>query len=309
MAKFIEAPQKVYIEKTIELAKSDLTGLIETSEKRYRRQIDAAAQAILHAKSNVVFLTGPSSSGKTTSSIFLEQELKKFGKETIRISLDNFYRDREDLPCWSDGTRNFECIEGLDLDFFAERVNALLADGDAKMPRFDFKEGKRSEKTFEVHYGDDTIIIFEGIHALNPDLYGRVSIDGITKIYVSVHSDYVDNAGKKYIKAQDIRLCRRMIRDYLHRGTEPNFTLELWGKVCLGEKEYIRPYRTNSDISINSMHDYEIFVYRDYMIDYSKSFPDNEEIFKLVGKLEKLPSLYERIIPKTSMLREFLPYE
>jgi len=309
VATFIEETQKININWAIEQAKYNLTSFIQEEEEKFRQQIENTANFIINKKSNLVFLTGPSSSGKTTTAIFIERELEKQGYHTVRISLDNFYRPRAELPLWPDGSQNFECIEGLDLDFFEDRVNTLIKDGYAKMPRFDFAVGERKpDKFFEVNYDDNTIIIFEGIHALNPKLYERIDDANSTKLYVSVHSDYVDDDGKKYIKAQDVRLCRRIIRDHLHRGTEPGFTLGLWGKVCLGEKDYIRPYRTNSDFSINSMHAYEIFVYKDYMLDYYNTMENKANIEELIGKIEKLPSLYEKVIPKTSLLREFIVY-
>lgn len=309
MANFIEATQKININEAIEQAKYNLVGFIAGEEERFKKQIDNATNYIINKKSNLVFLTGPSSSGKTTTSIFLERELEKQGFNTERISLDNFYKSRAELPLWPDGSQNFESIAGLDLDFFEERVNSLIKDGYAKMPRFDFAVGeRRPDKFFEVNYDADTIIIFEGIHALNPELYERIDDENATKLYVSVHSDYVDDENKRYIKASDVRLCRRLIRDHLHRGTQPEFTLSLWNKVCRGEKEYIRPYRTNSDIAINSMHAYEIFVYRDYMLDYYKQIESKPLIQGLMEKLEKLPSLYEKVIPKESLLREFVAY-
>jgi len=311
MYKFHEATDKLFFSDIVKEAKYDLAGLIEKEEKSYKHSINDIASWLLDEHRNFIFLTGPSASGKTTTAIFLGQQIMASGKKAFRISLDNFYKNREELPFWRDGSKNFETIKGLDLDCFHETVEKLFKEGHAKFPRFDFKTGTRMEgRTFDIEYDENTFIIFEGIHALNPIMYDFIDPEKLAKIYVSVHTDFIDDQKNRILRGQDFRLCRRLIRDFVARGTDPDFTLGMWEKVCLGEEKYIRPYRQNSDIAINSLHSYEMFVYKDFILEYEKAIvnPDHRVFLERILKLfQNCPSLSRDIIPPTSLLNEFLP--
>ncbi|MDR0931174.1 MAG: hypothetical protein LBM38_05495 [Clostridiales bacterium] len=308
--KFSEKGSEFYIDEINNKAIDDCQSLILNSEKYYSNCIDEATDYIINHRNNFVLLTGPSSSGKTTTSILLEQSLIKKGKDAIRISLDNFYKNRDDLPFWEDGTRNYEAIEGLDLDTFNDCMYELTSKGVATFPVFDFSVGKRSlTDNFSVKYDDDTFIIFEGIHALNPMLINLIHSKKFIKMYVSAHSNFYIG-DEKVLPKRYVRLMRRIMRDKSTRNTEALVTLDMWRKVVIGEDKYIFPYRDSADWQINSTHAYEPLAYKSKVLQILRPICDDpthgEIITSCINALEPFVALDSDVIPKTSLLREFV---
>jgi uridine kinase len=309
--KFSDEKNKFYIDEINNKAIDDCQGLVHKSEKHYRDCIDEATDYIINHRNNFILLTGPSSSGKTTTSIFLQQSLIKKGKKAVRISLDNFYKNRDDLPFWEDGSRNFEAIEALDLDTFSTCLYNLTTKGVATFPVFDFQVGKRSETdNFSVKYDDeDTYIIFEGIHALNPMLIDLIHSKKFIKMYVSAHSDFY-MGDEKVLPQRLVRLMRRIMRDKSTRNTEALVTLDMWQKVVVGEDKYIFPYRDTADWQINSTHAYEPLAYKSLIMSILRPICDDathgQIITKCIDALEPFVALGSDVIPKTSLLREFV---
>ena len=143
-------------------------------------------------------------------------------------------------------------MEGLDIPCFQQFVEGLFDRGHALLPVFDFTAGRRKDKQIDIQFDDHTYLIFEGIHALNPQVTDPLSSHRSMKIYISVHSDFVDNSGDILLAARDLRLCRRLLRDFYYRGTGAEETLRMWEYVLRGEDLYIRPFRKNADMHINS---------------------------------------------------------
>jgi uridine kinase len=283
--------------------------LVDTSESYYRRRVSETCDYAISQHKNIILLTGPSASGKTTTAILLANELMARGKKATRISLDNFYKDRDQLPYWEDGSRNYESIEGLDLGCFSDTVNKLMTKGEANFPIFDFAEGKRSNCTFSVKYDEDTYVIFEGIHALNPVFKKILFAHKCLNLYVSVHSDFTDDEGNVILCARDLRLIRRILRDNTERATPPPFTMDLWGKVVLGEDLYIRPHRENAEVHINSTHYYEPMVYKraiTQLLDHYKEDRHSEKFKQLLECIQPFANIPIRMLPTTSLLREFI---
>lgn len=284
--------------------------VVAGAEKAYHEKILAVCDSIVAQNRQMILVTGPSASGKTTSSQKIAEELRGRGKKVISVSLDNFYKDAEELPKWKDGYQNYESIEGLDLDSFDRSVSALLRDGRAEFPLFDFTSNTRSRQSLNLTFDEQTFLIFEGIHALNPEISHVVEHFANVKIYISVHSEFTDGNGKVLLTARDLRLMRRILRDFTYRGTAAEETFEMWDYVLMGEDLYIRPFRKNADIHIDSTHAYEPFLYHDDVIAALQATNPASSYRKTVERLwtaaEHFFSMDKALVPASSLLQEFI---
>lgn len=290
--------------------REDAAGTIAMAEQAYHDRIGDVTGQILSGHHRIVLLTGPSSSGKTTTAKLIQARLAASGKTVHRISLDNFYRPYEEMPRWNDGYVNYESIDGLDIPEFNRLVYQLKQTGYAEFPIYDFSVSKRLEETFPVTFDESTYIIFEGIHALNPKLLdGQFSEDQIFRIYVSVHSDFV-SGGEILLAARPLRLLRRILRDAVYRNTDPVKTLELWEYVRRGEEEYIKPFRRYADYHLNSTHSYEPFVYAQRAVellgDPEAAGPYTETVRSLLDAVRRFCPVSPSLIPQDSLLQEFI---
>ena len=283
--------------------------VIQAAEDAFYKEISNACDAIIEQDKHIILLSGPSGSGKTTTSKMMVEELEKRGKKGMRVSLDNFYRNRDDMPSWRNGRTNFESVEGLDLAYLGNRIHEVLTTGYAKFPIFDFPNGRRGEKTFDVHFDDETFLIFEGIHALRPEMDEHIDTSKSLKIYISVHTELVDNDNKVVLTPRDLRLMRRLLRDSWARATTAGETFWFWGDVIKGEEQYIWPFRNFADIHINSTHSYEAMLLKDAVLAVldvgpEHEFPQMESALR--EGLSKVVSIDKSLMPKTSLMREFI---
>lgn len=292
------------------LSESQARRLIDEAETRYEQEVRTVSEMVLNRNKEIILLTGPSASGKTTTAQHLVRELQKYGKKVHRISLDNFYKGSGDLPFWEDGSPNYETVEALDLVCFDHTMHTLLETGRAEFPIHDFKKGKRKEETELVTYDQQTVLIFEGIHALNPLLSEHLKEKNILRVYVSVHSDFADESGRVLLAARQLRFLRRLLRDETHRHTDVTETLILWGYVLRGEELYIHPYRAYADVHINSAHCYEPYLYVSRGLALLQAVEDcplqQTLIRQLTDILRQLPTLPESMIPAQSLIQEFI---
>ena len=288
----------------------DPAELVAREEEAFRQKVETAVARAEELKSQIVLLSGPSSSGKTTASRLLAAGLSRDGSRSCRISLDDFYKDRQSVPTWEDGQKNFESIEGLDLEALARCMEELFRKGRARFPIFDFAAGKRSPLSRELIFDENTCLIFEGLHALNPLLEPCLGGHPALRLYISVHSDFVDGRGRTVLRAREVRLLRRLLRDRVRRDTNAAGTLMLWDYVLRGEELYLWPYRTLADIHINSAHGYEPFLYREEAMAMLREVgPEDmhrETIDGILEALEELPDMDRGLVPQTSLLQEFI---
>ncbi len=293
-------------------ARENYFKLIQEAEFYYEGQLDSVVDSVAsHEGLQVLCLAGPSSSGKTTTAHMLKQHFIAKGRDCHVISLDDFYLNEEDGPHFPDGTPNFETVEALDIPLINKCIAEILTVGKTMLPHFDFHLHRRSEHRAELVCDNDDIIIMEGLHALNPRLTAMADSSHIIRVYVSARSKFVHEE-EEILSPKEIRLMRRMVRDVAKRSTAPEHTIEMWDKVCEGERLYIDPYRDDADFKIDSTMDYEPCIYRTFLEPFMVRAVDMEEEERqvLVSLWNKLIGFHEiqdvSPIPDDSVIREFI---
>lgn len=291
------------------LAKEAPEKIISESESRYKDIIETTAEKICSKEGRtLVMVAGPSSSGKTTTSKLLKTAIEAMGRKAKMISLDDFYRSQGEIYFFEDGTVDYETVKALDVDYIGECLHSLMNEGRCKLPRFSFKTKKR-EYYVETVADYDDIIIVEGLHALNPIITDQLENEQMVKIYVSVSSRIFDG-DDVFMSKRDIRLVRRMIRDFHHRDSSPENTFYLWNGVRMGEDRYLFPFEDRADIKIDSIHPYEVCAFKDVALKVLDRM-DKKSVYYpaakvLKEKILKFVSIGENSVPEGSLLNEFI---
>ena len=289
-----------FIEEINSLAKNDKELLISMGEEMYHSQIDFAVEDMLNKQANIILVAGPSSSGKTTTSKLIEKKLEEKGVKCLSVSLDDFFLDREKTPLLPNGNYDYENITALDLKYFNQFISELYSNGCALMPKYNFVSGRREEKYKKVKIDENTKVVIEGLHALNPNL---LSTDKkLYRVYICPTSNF-DSIDKTIFDYTQLRLLRRLLRDYLNRGRTVEKTLAGWQEVLDGEKLYIDPYKHLADSTIDSTHMYEPLVYANHLLPLLKNSEIEQELKQKLGVFEKLN---KKFVPKNSLLNEFV---
>lgn len=297
------------VDKINTLVKEEREKIIGDSEKRYNDLVKGTAEKICTNEGRIlVMVAGPSSSGKTTTSKLLKKEIENKGRKAKIISLDDFYRSQDKVYTFEDGTVDYETVKALDVDYIGECLHKLMNEGGCKLPRFSFITKKR-EYYVETLVQEDDIIIVEGLHALNPVITEQLENEQMVKIYVSVSSRIFDG-DQVLMTRRDIRLVRRLIRDYHFRDSSPEHTFYLWNGVRMGEDRYLFPYSDRADIKIDSIHPYEVCAFKEVAIKVLDRM-DKKSVYypaaqQLREKISKFVSIGEASVPGTSLLTEFI---
>lgn len=297
-----------------DMAKNDPADFVMSSEDSYRNDIRDVARGILNSrnKCRVIMLAGPSGSGKTTTAKMLRNELMSLGCGAEFISMDNFYLGEKKVPRTREGKPDFETVDALNIPLIEQCISDLLQKGSTDISTFDFAKSEPGEKTVHIDLHEDSIAIIEGIHALNPIFTKHVkSVDGLKKIYISVKQGIRALGHEGYLlTAAELRLFRRIVRDYNFRGSSAEHTLDMWDNVLFGEKRYIVPYKYSGDITINSIHIYEPCVTAARVIpllnEVSPECADYEYAQNLMERASRFEPISEALVPYDSLLREFL---
>ena len=288
--------------------------LINLCEARQERGYAAIADKIYAEKDRIkiVFLAGPSSSGKTSSSLRVAQQCKVLGLNPKVIELDNYFVERERTPKDSDGNYDFEALEAMDLELLGQHLNTLLAGGEVEIPRYDFKQGRPFFEGNMMHLEENDILVMEGIHALDPAMVPSVDQSRIFRIYASALTSLKLDENC-CISTTDNRLLRRMIRDNRVRGISPADTILRWPSVRRGEGKYIFTFQENADAQFNSALLYELPLLKYYaeplLRRIQPSSPAYSEALRLLKFLDFIVPLQPSeiaAIPPTSILREFI---
>ncbi|MBQ7985347.1 MAG: nucleoside kinase, partial [Bacteroidales bacterium] len=250
--------------------------IIQVSEALHEKKYAEIADSIIKKKDNVkiVFLAGPSSSGKTTSCRRLATQLAVGGIHPVQISMDDYFNDREHTPKDENGEYDFECLEAVDLEFFSYQMQQLLKGEEVELPKFDFVKGEKSPSGNKIRLNDNSILIVEGIHALNPKLSADIKRKNKYFVFVSALTQV---ALDRYnlISTSDNRLIRRIVRDNNYRGSSAEDTLLRWASVRSGEEKHIFPYQENADSIFNSSLLYEIGLLKTYCEPLLMKVPQN----------------------------------
>ena len=288
--------------------------LINLCEARQEREYVRIADLIYAQRDRVkiVFLAGPSSSGKTSSSLRLAQQLRILGMEPKVIELDNYFVSRDRTPLDDDGEYDFEALEAMDLELLGNHLNTLLAGGKVEIPRYDFKQGRPFFEGNFMELDENDILLMEGIHALDPAMVPSVDQTRIFRVYASALTSLnVDENNN--ISTTDNRLLRRMVRDFRYRGTSPEATILRWPSVRRGENKYIFPFQENADAQFNSALLYELPLLKYYaepllrrIHPSSPAYTDAIRLLKFLDYIVALTPEEIAAVPPTSILREFI---
>lgn len=293
-----------------QVSASKIKGLIEANELVFNNHISKVA-SIIHEKRDVkmVLISGPSSTGKTTTNKRLSSYLKTLGYETIPISIDDYYKDREQAPIKENGEYDFESLDAIDTTMFNQDLTELLNGKEVCLPVYDFIIKKKSRNAYPVKMNENSILLIEGLHCLNDELTKEVDNKYKYKIYLSPFIPLgIDR--HNYVSTVDLRLLRRIVRDNRTRGTSVSETINLWQSVREGEEKYIFPYIHQADIVINTAYSFEIGVMKVFVepLLYSVGLdsPYYEEARRLIKSLQGFYPIPSEYISKDSILREFI---
>ena len=285
------------------------TALINVAEALQEKRIAGIADDIHRRKARIVLISGPSSSGKTTFSKRLSVQLMTNGLHPVALSLDDYFVDRVCTPLDDEGNYDFESLYAVDLPFFNAQLNALLRGEEVQLPKFDFTTGKRLLTDRKLRISEQTVLIIEGIHALNPELTQHIPAADKYKVYVSALTSILLDK-HNYIPTTDNRLLRRILRDYKYRNYSAEETISRWPSVRKGEEKWIFPYQENADAMFNSALLFELAVLKSHLIPILEQVKENccehSEAYRLRKFLQYFESVPDNDLPPTSLLREFL---
>ena len=291
-----------------------IVDLINLSEALHERKYAEIANMIYARKDNVkiVFIAGPSSSGKTSTSKRLAIQCRILGLNPKVIELDNYFVDREHTPKDENGEYDFEALGAMDLKFLGQQLNDLLDGKEVEIPKFNFKTGQRCFDGNIMKLEEKDILIMEGIHALNPAMIPDVDQSKVFRVYASALTSLSVDENNN-ISTADNRLMRRMIRDNRTRGLVPEETIMRWASVRRGENRNIFPFQENADAIFNSAHIFELPVLKYYaepllrrILPSSPAYTEATRILKFLSYIIELSPAEIAAIPPTSILREFI---
>ena len=283
--------------------------LILLAEALHEKKYAEIAEQVRQSGAKMVLLAGPSSSGKTTSCRRLSVQLSVLGYDVNQLSLDDYFLGRDRTPKLPNGEYDFESVDALNIPLLNEHLNALFRGEEVKIPTFDFKKGDPFYSGKTLKLGPRSILVVEGIHALNPKLTAEIDEGLKFKVYVSALTQLsIDD--QNIIHGTDNRLVRRLVRDNNFRGWNAYETLRRWPEVVRGERRHIFPYQENANVMFNSALLYELGVLKRYAEPLLKQVPEDCEEYSIARQLlnfsELLLPIEDKFIPYNSIMREFL---
>ena len=281
---------------------------VEQCEQDYARRIEGCCDAIEAGGRRIVMLSGPSASGKTTTTHKLAIEIRSRGYDGFVVSLDDFFLDIEDYPRNEQGVPDFEHIRALDVECVNRCLRELVLDGATDMPVYDFRRQRRSDEIRHVEAQEGDFVFIEGIHALNPLLSSSIDPVSIFKIYASLRTEYAKDSAR-VVATRDLRITRRLVRDFLARGHSVRTTLELWDRLREGEEKWIKPFRADADWILDTSFVYEPALLLPWLeelcLDPECGGDHRHVLIKLLDQYRLFHPLEQSLVPTNSMLREF----
>jgi uridine kinase len=300
-----------------DLNSSILDGRIEevlrVAEAFHEKKIGQISDAICGQSDKVrmVCIAGPSSAGKTTFVRRLSIQMLVNGVQPVALGLDDYYRNRSDMPRGKDGEIDFEALEALDLELLSDHLTRLVEGDEVRIPRFDFRSGKRvpeSEwKSFQL--APNQVLMIEGLHGLNPGLAPGLPRSAKFLVFINALTQLIIDEHNRFPTSK-VRLLRRIVRDRRFRGFPASQTLAMWPKVRAGESRYIFPFQGEADALFNSSLVYETAVLRNlawrFLLEVPRTDPNHCEAYQLLKFLELFIPVEGNEVPSNSVLREFL---
>jgi len=282
--------------------------IINVAEALQERKLHQMTDEIVERGAKLVLVAGPSSSGKTTTSKRLAIQMMACGLHPHTLSTDNYFVNRVDTPRDENGEYDFECIEAMDTAFFRQQMNQLLNGEEVELPRYDFVSGERKFEGRKLKIGPDDVIILEGNHALNPILSEQIPDNKKYRIYVSTLTTIALD-DHNFVPTEDIRVLRRVLRDFRYRGYTAIDTLRRYPSVTRGEEKWIYPFQETADATFNSALLYELNVIREQVMPILEQVDEREPEYSEASRLRKFLRYFTpvpaRQVPPTSLIREF----
>ncbi len=303
------------------ITQGEFAHIVQESDRAYQEDIDTAAQLIAERRDQVrvVIIAGPSSSGKTTTTIKLGQKLAKVGLSLVTLNVDNYFFDAELHPKDEFGDYDWETPQALDLNLVNEHLVRLVAGEEVCIPSYDFKANRRRDIVTPMHIRSNDIILIDSLHGLYPAM--TESIDDVLKFKLYIETLLqMKGPDDRMVRWTDLRLMRRIVRDAVHRASDPRSTLEHWHYVRSSEMRNIIPYANTTDYIVNGALAYELPVMRRRLLDHFAQWAQEYKgdplrvdayeraarVHALLASVAPIEELDERVIPPTSPLREFI---
>ena len=292
-----------------QIAEGVFNDLVIMTESFQDKQIGDIASMIAKSGKKLVFIAGPSSSGKTSFSRRLMYHLRALELIPHPISCDDFFKERMETPKNEKGEYDFESLDAVDVKLLNDDLNKLLNHEEVQLPQFDFAVGTKIFGNNKLRINENDIVILEGIHCLNKNLTPNIDVNNIFRVYVSALTEVsIDNANR--IPTSDLRLLRRLVRDRRTRGTSPKETLRRWKSVREGEEKNIFPFQEEADVVFNSALIYEFSVLKIKALPDLYKLSEDPEVGETAKRLIKILNYFlgvdTEIIPKHSLVREFI---
>jgi uridine kinase len=296
-----------------------LSQIVTAAEAAYHEDVENAASMVLSRRDEVrmVFIAGPSSSGKTTTTIKLGEYLARAGLKLVTLNVDHYFFDLEMHPKDEFGDYDFETPQALDLQLINEHLGRLFSGEEVRIPFYDFKTGHRRNEQTPMKLAANDIILIDSLHGLFPDMTSSIPANMKFKLYIEPLLQLKDEQGH-YVRWTDIRLIRRMLRDAAHRAYDPTQTLLHWHYVRTSELRHIIPYINTTDTIVNSAMPYELPMYKARLGESfarwageladdplrQDAFERASRVHTLMEQLESVPD--DSIVPENSVIREFI---
>lgn len=285
----------------------DPAGYVRSVNEDYIYRLRKVTEDIIAHRNEkpVILISGPSGSGKTTTSFIIEQLLDENGHETHTLSMDNYFRplSEEEKSLAALGKVDLESPDRVDKELLNSQIEAINAGEEIEIPKYNFKTSSRESSGKKFRRNEGELVIFEGIHSLNPDVI-TVPDEQLCKIYVSVRTRIT--CGDIVLHPSKVRLLRRMIRDSNFRKRSLRETMNMFASVEEGENKYIMPYKYRSDYDIDTFMEYELSAYRDSIIDQLREMNDVPELRDTIEVLEQLSPIAPEYITPDSLICEFM---
>jgi uridine kinase len=291
------------------VCRGEVKDIIWTAEGLHEKKIADIADKIAQKNRRLIMIAGPSSSGKTTFAKRLCIQLRVAGLKPYAISLDDYYKNREEIPIEADGKRNFERLEALDVALFNKDLQSLLDGKTVQMPTYNFFTGCREYKGNSITLKEGEVLVVEGIHGINEKLTPDINKGDKFKVYISALTQLnLDEHNR--ISTSDTRLIRRIVRDNMFRGFGAKSTIDMWPTVLKGEELNIFPYQEEADVMFNSALVYELSVLKPFiepvLFGIDKNDREYAEASRLLNFLNNFVTISPSDIPTNSIIREFI---